>query len=66
MIAIVSDTHENIPLIRKAIDVIKSKNVDLIIHCGDVVSPSTLKEFEGFPFKFVLGKLKGLLFLQIS
>ena len=54
MIAIVSDTHENIPLIRKAIDVIKSKNVDLIIHCGDVVSPSTLKEFEGFPFKFVL------------
>ena len=64
MIAIVSDTHENIPLIRKAIDVIKSKNVDLVIHCGDMVSPSTLKEFEGFPFKFVLGnndgEIKGL------
>ena len=64
MIAIISDTHENIPLIRKAMDVIKSENVDLIIHCGDVVSPSTLKEFEGFPFKFVLGnndgEIKGL------
>lgn len=59
MIAIISDTHENIPLIRKAMGIIKNEQVDLLIHCGDVVSPSTLKEFEGVPFKFVLGNNDG-------
>lgn len=59
MIAIISDTHENIPLLRRALDIIKIENVDFIVHCGDMVSPSTLKEFEGFPLRFVLGNNDG-------
>jgi len=35
-IAVVSDTHDNLSNLRKAIDWIKSQNIKLILHCGDI------------------------------
>ena len=44
MVGVISDSHDNISNVRKALRVFSSKNVDAIIHLGDIVSPFTLKE----------------------
>ena len=50
-IAIVSDTHNNWPNFKKAIDWIKAEKVPLILHCGDISSQEIIddaqKSFEG-------------------
>ncbi len=52
-IAIVSDTHDNLLNIRKAVEVINENDVDLVIHAGDYVSPFTAKEFKKLNCKMV-------------
>jgi uncharacterized protein len=46
MIGIMSDTHDNIDAIRKAVKIFNDKDLDLIIHAGDLISPFTAKEFQ--------------------
>jgi uncharacterized protein len=43
-IAIIADTHDNLPCFKKAMDWIKSKKIKLLIHCGDVSKEEVLKE----------------------
>lgn len=43
-IAIVSDTHDNLANFKKAIGWIKKEKIKLLIHCGDICAPLTLKE----------------------
>ena len=57
-IAIISDTHDNLPNFKKVIDWIKKEQIETLIHCGDICSSVTLKQiFKGFVAKafFVLG-----------
>ncbi len=39
IIGIISDTHDNAVNLLKAIELFNKKNVELVIHCGDWVSP---------------------------
>lgn len=59
MICVLSDTHENLPIIRKTVPLIIARNPKLVIHCGDIISPPTLSEFEGLPMQFVFGNNDG-------
>jgi len=59
MIGIISDTHDNVVNILKAIRVFENANVDFIIHCGDVVAPATAKFFKGIHIKIVKGNCDG-------
>ncbi len=43
-IAIISDSHDNIPNINKALDFINQEKIDTILHCGDISSPDTLNK----------------------
>jgi putative phosphoesterase len=45
IIGIISDTHDRIPLIEKAIERLKAERVKLVLHAGDYVSPFTAKPF---------------------
>ena len=57
-IAIISDTHDNLPNFKKVIDWIKKEQIETLIHCGDICSSATLKQaFKSFVGKafFVLG-----------
>jgi putative phosphoesterase len=67
-IAIVSDTHNNWPNFKKAIEWIKKEKIQLILHCGDIQGqeiiddakklfegPSFAKASEGQGIKFVKG-----------
>ena len=42
-ICIVSDSHDNRPLLAAAVREAKAAGVEAILHCGDVVAPSTLE-----------------------
>ncbi len=43
-IAIISDTHDNIPNFKKVVGWIKKEGIKTIIHCGDIFKPETVKE----------------------
>jgi uncharacterized protein len=46
MIGVMSDSHDNLDAIRKAVKIFNNKDLDLIIHAGDLISPFTAKEFQ--------------------
>ena len=46
-IAIISDTHDNVPNLEKALAWMKKNNIEQIIHCGDLCAPSILVETLG-------------------
>lgn len=54
-IAIVSDTHDNLANLKKAISFIEKEKIKVLIHCGDVSTVDTLKEIlESFSGKLYL------------
>ena len=59
MIGIISDTHENEEAITKAVNIFKQKNVELVVHCGDIISPPMLEHFRGLNVKFIYGNNDG-------
>lgn len=44
-LGIIADTHDNVPMIKRAVDVFNRENVDLVLHAGDYVSPFSLEPF---------------------
>lgn len=40
-IGVMSDSHDNLPLIRKAVERLKQEKVELVLHAGDFVAPFT-------------------------
>lgn len=38
-IGVISDTHDNIPKIKKAVSFFNSRKVDLVLHAGDYIAP---------------------------
>ena len=41
-IGIISDTHDNMNAIRKAVELFKEEEISLLIHAGDFVAPFTI------------------------
>ncbi len=54
-IGLISDTHNNIEMAKKACEVFKAKKVDMVIHAGDFTSPKIIKLFKDFNCKFIKG-----------
>ncbi|MFC1629761.1 metallophosphoesterase family protein [Patescibacteria group bacterium] len=54
-IAIISDTHDNLPNFKKAIGWVEKEKIKTIIHCGDICTSKVLKEVtKNFPGKIYL------------
>lgn len=53
MIGIISDTHDNIEAIRKAVDFLNSRKVSLVLHAGDFIAPFTVEEFKKLDTKII-------------
>lgn len=45
IIGLMSDSHDNIKAIKKAVEYFNSENVELVMHAGDLISPFTAQEF---------------------
>ncbi|MGQ9630730.1 MAG: metallophosphoesterase [bacterium] len=50
-LGIISDTHDNLNAIRKAVDAFRERGVGAVIHGGDFVAPFAIVPFKGVPFK---------------
>ncbi|NVL89700.1 MAG: metallophosphoesterase [Desulfobacterales bacterium] len=46
ILAVMSDTHDHIWNVRKALRLIQERDVEAIIHCGDFIAPFVLKELD--------------------
>lgn len=60
-VAIMSDSHDNIWNMRKAVEIVKGRQAGLLIHCGDFIAPFMLKELDlaGIPVHGVFGNNDG-------
>jgi putative phosphoesterase len=60
-LGVLSDTHDQRVNILKAVDILNAHKVELVIHCGDWVSPFTLKYYDGLrcPIKGIFGNNDG-------
>ena len=62
-LGIISDTHDRLESLGKAIEIFKSEKVEMIVHCGDWISPFTIEYFDNYcqkiglkvPVKSVIG-----------
>ena len=45
-IGIISDTHDNLPIIDKTVKRLNEENVELVLHAGDYVSPFVIPKFK--------------------
>ena len=59
LIGIMSDSHNNINNIKKALSVMRKRNVSAIIHCGDICRPSAFRIIvkEGLPIYCSFGNM---------
>jgi len=66
-VAVVSDSHDNISKIDRFIEEVNHRNINTVIHCGDFISPFSLKRFKTLRGKLITvfgnndGEIKGLL-----
>jgi putative phosphoesterase len=54
-IGLISDTHDNIENILKAVKEFNSRQVDIVLHTGDFVSPIAVESFAGIKLVGILG-----------
>jgi len=60
-IGVLSDTHDNIPKIKKAVAFFNKEKVDLVLHAGDYIAPFSLSPLEKLncPYQGTLGNNDG-------
>ncbi len=61
MIGIISDSHDNMNALRKAVEFFNERGVKAVLHAGDLVSPFTARAFKELKPKlyFVFGNNDG-------
>lgn len=60
-ICIVSDSHDNRPMLTSAVKAAKEQGAEAVIHCGDVVAPTALRPLQeiGLPVHVIHGNNEG-------
>ncbi|WP_303909342.1 metallophosphoesterase family protein [Thiohalomonas denitrificans] len=60
-ICIVSDSHDNRPFLKAAVEEAKSLGAEAVLHCGDVVAPTALRPLQaaGLPVHVIHGNNEG-------
>ena len=52
-IGLISDSHDNVEAIKRAVEVFNARRVELVLHAGDYVAPFTAKFFQGLKAKLI-------------
>ena len=65
-ICIISDSHDNRELLAAAVSAAKEAGAQVVLHCGDVVAPSTLEVVKpfGLPIHVIHGNNTGDLYMM--
>ncbi len=53
LIGIISDTHDNLPLVEKAVKRLNDEKVALVLHAGDFTSPFVIAKFKALNCKLI-------------
>lgn len=53
LIGIIADTHDNLPMIEKAVRRLNEEKVALVLHAGDYVSPFVIPKFKALNAKLI-------------
>jgi putative phosphoesterase len=53
LIGLISDTHDNLPMIEKAISRLNEEKVELVLHAGDYVAPFVIPKFKALKCKLI-------------
>ena len=56
-IGVLSDTHGHRARTARAVEVFRSRRIDLVIHCGDIGSPEIVELLAPWPANFVFGNV---------
>jgi len=61
MIGLMSDSHDNLTMIRRAVSIFNDASCDLVVHAGDFVAPFAVRELASLNgrFKAVFGNCDG-------
>jgi putative phosphoesterase len=53
IIGLISDTHDNLPMVEKAVIKLNQENVTLVLHAGDYVAPFVIPKFKALNAKLI-------------
>jgi hypothetical protein len=53
LLGIISDTHDNMTMLKKAVDLFNERGISLALHAGDYIAPFTAREFRRLTCKLV-------------
>ncbi len=56
-IGLISDSHGRLEPVRAALALFAERQVDRIVHCGDIDVPQVVEQFQGWPVDFVFGNM---------
>ncbi len=54
LIGLMSDSHDNLVYVDKALNLMRTKGIEILIHLGDIVSPFTLRKIAELPVKTIV------------
>ncbi len=52
-VGVIADTHDNMNMLRKAVDLFNARGVGLALHAGDYIAPFTARELRRLECKLV-------------
>lgn len=53
LIGLMADTHDNLPMVEKAIKMFNEEKVEVILHAGDYVAPFVIPKFRGLKARLI-------------
>jgi len=59
-LGVISDSHDNLENIEKAVKILNKEKIDFLIHCGDYIAPFVVRAFNGLDDKIKNGNMIGV------
>jgi putative phosphoesterase len=53
LVGLISDTHDNLPMVDRAVRKLNRENVELVLHAGDYVAPFVIPRFKELKAKLI-------------
>jgi putative phosphoesterase len=49
ILGVISDSHDNLPMLRRAVEVFQASRAERLLHAGDFIAPFAVRELLKFP-----------------
>lgn len=53
IVGLMADTHDNLPLVEKAVKRLNEEKVELVLHAGDYIAPFVIPKFKNLQVKLI-------------